>query len=39
MFTLKITRHFSFEIANGGVYLKAGKREMFYSRAQGFTFD
>jgi len=39
MFTLRITRHFTFEIASGGIYVKAGKREMFYSREHGFTCD
>jgi hypothetical protein len=39
MFSSKIIRHFTFEIANGGIYVKAGKRETFYSREQGFAFD
>jgi hypothetical protein len=39
MFTLKITHRFTFEIANGGLYVKLGRREMFYSREQGFAWD
>lgn len=35
MFTLTITRNFTFEVRNGGIYLKAGRRELFWSRAEG----
>ena len=39
MFTLKVTRHFVFEIANGGIYVKLWRREAFYSREQSLTVD
>lgn len=39
MFTLKVSRHFVFEIVNGGIYVKLGRREAFYSREQGLSVD
>ena len=38
MFTLKLGRHLTIEIGNG-IYLKLGKREMFWSREMGLNID
>jgi len=37
--TIKFGNWFVFEVACGGVYAKAGMRELFYSREQGLSLD
>jgi hypothetical protein len=39
MFSIRITRSFTFEILNGGLFIKLGRREMFYSRELGLSID
>ena len=38
MFTLKLSRWLTIEIENG-IYLKLGKREVFWSRQMGLSVD
>jgi hypothetical protein len=37
MFKLTIGRFFEFSVENGGIYARAGKCDIFWSRAQGFV--
>lgn len=37
--SFKVSSAFTFEIANGGVYVQGGRFEMYYSRKMGLSFN
>lgn len=39
MFKLIVGRSFELALECGGIYLRAGKRELYWSREQGLTVD